>query len=171
MHRAKLTGESGCVVFEPRRATDVDADAAASLHLRSELEFALEVGDLFLCYQPTIDLRQMRVSGVEALVRWQHPTRGPLLPDEFVPMAEERGLIFEIGRWMLDEACDEATRWGRSDAKLPILVGISRFQLGSDRLLEDLTGTLQRTGLQPHRLILEIAGVASSPTQERLLSG
>jgi EAL domain-containing protein (putative c-di-GMP-specific phosphodiesterase class I) len=121
-----------------------------------DLAEAHENGQLFLLYQPTFDLQSENVIGVEALIRWRHPTRGVLLPIEFVPLAEESGLIVPIGRWVLHEACRQAARWHEWGYRIGMAVNVSGRQLDTDELIDDVNRALQQSGLEPDALTLEI---------------
>jgi EAL domain-containing protein (putative c-di-GMP-specific phosphodiesterase class I) len=94
--------------------------------------------------------------GVEALIRWRHPTRGILMPEEFIPIAEESGLIVPIGSWVLDEACRQAMIWRRQGHRLGIAVNVSARQLEEDTLINDVRSALQASGLEPGSLTLEV---------------
>jgi predicted signal transduction protein with EAL and GGDEF domain len=122
---AKRTGKNRIVVFEPGMQTA----SQDRLKLEMDLAGALERGELFLMYQPTLDLRSERTIGAEALLRWRHPARGLIPPDTFIPIAEDSGLILAIGRWVLEQACHQVERraagW-RSACNGPIRVSSSR---------------------------------------------
>src|SRR5205823_10402355 len=107
MYRAKAGGVGGFEVFEMAMHTAL----VQRIELENDLRHALERGELVLHYQPIVDLDTCRLTGVEALVRWHHPERGLVLPNDFVPMAEETGLIDEIGAWVLREACMQGAAW------------------------------------------------------------
>jgi diguanylate cyclase (GGDEF)-like protein len=128
--------------------------------LEADLSAAIAEEEFSLAYQPIFDLASSRVVGVEALIRWDHPRRGLLLPDSFIPLAEESGLIVPIGRWVLDEACRQAAAWGAEGLRLGLAVNVSAFQLGRDSFADDVRGTLRRTGLSPSSLTLEITETA-----------
>src|SRR3954471_16214580 len=107
MYAAKDRGKGRVARFEP----GMRAQLVERLELRSELTLAIERDEFFLEYQPVIELDTGRISGVEALIRWQHPTRGRLAPDHFIPLAESSGRIVEIGRWVLNTACAQLGEW------------------------------------------------------------
>ena len=127
--------------------------------LHGDLRHALERGELSLYYQPLINLPTRTIESLEALLRWHHPTRGFVPPDEFIPVAEETGLIIDIGRYALHEACRQAMNWrttlaGMSD--LCISVNVSSHQLYNDEFLNDVQDALRQSGLPPASLILEL---------------
>jgi EAL domain-containing protein (putative c-di-GMP-specific phosphodiesterase class I) len=128
------------------------------LQLESELRAAIELGEFELYYQPYVDLESRTVVGLEALVRWHHPTRGLLLPAEFIPTAEETGLIVPLGRWIIARACAQAAVW-RADAPdrpLSISVNLSPRQLHDPELLTLASQVLADSGLPPGVLTIEI---------------
>jgi len=117
------------------------------------------VGELFLEYQPLVDLKSHRVTGVEALVRWRHPERGVIAPGEFIPLAEETGLILPIGHWVLFEACSQARAWQdelHSGEPLRVSVNVSVRQFQQLNLVEEVANVLRDTRLDPGCLELEI---------------
>ena len=128
------------------------------LQLKADLTQALAAGDqLELHYQPVVSLPGHRVVGLEALLRWNHPTRGQIAPGEFIPLAEETGAIVPIGRWVLMEACRQAQEWvGGGDGPPMIAVNVSARQLHGDGLLGDVKEALEGSGLDPGRLVLEV---------------
>jgi EAL domain-containing protein (putative c-di-GMP-specific phosphodiesterase class I) len=129
-------------------------DRLAHRHvLAHDLRRALTAGELELHYQPTVNLRTLRMSGVEALLRWRHPERGIISPTTFIPIAEDAGLITEIGRWALMTACRDAARW---PAHLKVAVNLSAAQFREGDIVDDVRAALSRAGLRPERLILEI---------------
>ncbi len=153
MYRAKAAPDVPHVVFAPQMH-DV---LAARVAVEHDLRQALAQGQLDVHYQPTVDLRTGRMVGVEALLRWWHPTRGPISPEEFIPVAEESGLITPIGEWVLDRCLRQAVSWQQlcDDGPFPVAVNISMRQL-QPSLLETLTGLLARTGLPAASLTLEM---------------
>jgi EAL domain-containing protein (putative c-di-GMP-specific phosphodiesterase class I) len=134
------------------------AAALARVELEASLRTAIDEGQLRLLYQPIHDLTSGTVSSAEALVRWLHPTHGMVSPADFIPLAEETGLIVPLGRFVLDEACAEAARWVETmgPGAPKVSVNLSARQMASPTILEDVTGALQRAGLNPSRLQLEI---------------
>ncbi len=152
MYRAKWDGKNRHVVFE----TDMQDTIQNRMELEMDLREALDKGEFFLAYQPTIDLSDMSPTGVEALIRWEHPVRGVVQPDDFVPLLEETGLITEVGRWVLEEACSQVAKWRRDGYPIGMAVNVSGRQLDTDQLIADIEGALSRSGLDPEALTIEI---------------
>ena len=153
MYHAKENGRNNFQFFEP----NMNALAVERHAIESGLRRAMERQELVLHYQPKINLESGTITGVEALVRWQHPQRGLILPEQFVWIAEDCGLIIPIGTWVLGEACRQAQSW--QDAGLPpmaVAVNISAIQFRHRDFLEHLTRILKDTGLAPHCLELEL---------------
>ncbi len=169
MHRAKAEGRNRCVVF------DESMRAAVLLRTRTELALrgAAERGELHLVFQPVMGLDDGMAVGVEALVRWKHPTWGLVSPDAFIPLAEQTGLIIEIGSWVLEEACAQAAAWARSSRDLPPLhmaINISARQLAEGSGLVDLVSrTIRDHGLDPRTLMLEVTESALMDDAESAL--
>src|SRR5690606_8023693 len=132
------------------------------LRVETDLRRALDRGEFRLDYQPVIELRTAETVGFEALLRWDHPERGPLAPAEFVAVAEETGLILRLGEWVVREACREARRWQpRSDGcPLWVAVNLAGKQLGQPRLAEMVRQALAAAELEADRLHLEITEVS-----------
>ena len=155
MYRAKAAGKARHEIFDPRMHTR----AMALLQLETDLRRGLERQEFRIHYQPIMCLETGRVLGCEALLRWQHPERGLLLPGEFVPVADETGLIVPIGQWGLREACRQVHRWqrGRSGKDpLALSVNLSTREFGQPDLTGSIQRTLQETGLPATSLKLEI---------------
>jgi diguanylate cyclase (GGDEF)-like protein/PAS domain S-box-containing protein len=155
MYRAKERGPLGYEVFNE----SMHVQALERLELENDLRRALEAKEFVVHYQPIVDLRSGEVQGVEALVRWNHPERGLLSPEEFVPVAEEIGLIVPLGEAVLEEACQWAVRWQEEHPRLsPLLmnVNISAKQLQRPDLITTVEGALKRTGLDPACLTLDV---------------
>jgi diguanylate cyclase (GGDEF)-like protein len=152
MYRAKWDGKNRYAVFE----TGMQDAMQHNMELEMDLREALEKDEFFLVYQPTFDLGEMTPTGLEALIRWEHPTRGEVQPDDFIPMLEQTGLITEIGRWVLDEACAQAAAWRDLGYPVAIAVNVSGRQLDTDELVEDIRGALAASGLDAAALTIEI---------------
>jgi diguanylate cyclase (GGDEF)-like protein len=152
LYRAKAAGRNGFAIFEPAMQSAV----VDRLELRTDLDSALSLGQFFLLYQPIVDLDSLEVRGVEALIRWRHPQRGIIPPDDFIPLLEESGQIIEVGRWVLHEVCAQATRWQRLGHRITVSANVSMRQLESDRLVGDVEEALLRSRLDPRWLTLEI---------------
>jgi diguanylate cyclase (GGDEF)-like protein len=152
LYEAKAAGRNRHVLFESEMQTAVQDRLA----IQMDLGEALELRQLFLVYQPIFDMASQRTIGVEALLRWRHPTRGVIPPIEFIPIAEDSGLIVAIGRWVLDEACHQAAKWHRDGHCIGMSVNVSARQLDSDGLLDDVRDALRESELDPVALTLEI---------------
>ncbi len=152
LYRAKEQGKDRYSLFELGGETVADD----RLRLEIDLHDAIESRQFFLLYQPTFDLQSKTVTGVEALIRWRHPSRGVIAPDQFIPLAEATGMIVPIGRWVLTEACLQAAEWHRRGYPIGIAVNVSGRQLDSDRFLDDVSEALIHSGLDPVTLTLEI---------------
>ncbi|HLY56082.1 MAG TPA: EAL domain-containing protein [Stellaceae bacterium] len=149
MYRAKREGSNAFLFFEPA----MDRHIQERRHLEQDLRQAITRGELELHYQPLFDCGDTTISGFEALLRWKHPGRGMISPGEFIPLAEECGLITLLGRWVLERACAEAAGWTTPHR---IAVNLSPIQFRQHDLPEMVEETLQRAGLAPQRLELEI---------------
>jgi len=152
LYRAKGAGRDQFIVFEEamqRAAND-------RLALRNELDAALNGEEFTLLYQPIVDLDDLRILGVEALIRWNHPSKGMISPDNFIPALEDSGQIVDVGRWVLGEACAQLARWRDSGHCMTMSVNASMRQLESDRFVEDVRAALGAHGLAPELLIIEI---------------
>jgi diguanylate cyclase (GGDEF)-like protein/PAS domain S-box-containing protein len=139
-----------------RYADDLERSSLSRLALASELAEAVDRGQLRLDFQPKTLISDGRVSGVEALVRWQHPTRGLLLPDVFVPLAEQTGIIRELTNWVLARALAECSSWRRSGYVLPVAVNLSAGTVHDSSLLQSVMTAVSRSGLPPSAIELEI---------------
>ena len=149
LYRAKLDGRDTFRFFEPEMSARMEARRLLELDLRKAL--ALRQFELF--YQPQLNLENNRLVGCEALIRWRHPTRGVVSPADFIPLAEEIGLIVAIGEWVIATACKEAARWPN---EMSIAVNLSPAQFKSKRLVDKVASALATSGLAPHRLELEV---------------
>ncbi len=155
MYSAKKRGQGCYEVFD----TDISACIVPKFRLESELNQALKRQEFILHYQPIVDLSSQKITGFEALLRWCHPDRGLILPAEFIPLAEETGLIIPIGAWVLAEACAQLEIWQQeisSDIPLSISVNVSSLQLKHPGFLAMVEQTLKTTELQASCLTLEI---------------
>ncbi len=152
MYRAKWDGKNRYVVFE-----SVMQDAVQGrMELEMDLRVALENDEFFLVYQPTFDLRDMSPTGVEALIRWNSPTRGVVQPDDFIPLLEETGLITDVGKWVLLEACQQGAAWRKAGYPIGMAVNVSARQLDTDKLVNEVRDALSSSRLDPSALTLEI---------------
>jgi diguanylate cyclase (GGDEF)-like protein/PAS domain S-box-containing protein len=154
MYVAKSRGRDNQVRFE----ASMHADAEDALGLSLDLSGALARGELFIHYQPTMSLVSGELEGAEALLRWNHPDRGVVPPLAFIPLAEQSGEIVAIGRWILQQACEQAARWTESfpGRTFSMNVNVSGRQLLEPNFVHDVASILDRTGLGPHALTLEI---------------
>jgi diguanylate cyclase (GGDEF)-like protein len=170
MYQAKWDGRHRYVLFESGMQTAVQT----RMELEMDLRVALERDEFFLVYQPTFNLKDMSPTGMEALLRWRSPTRDVVQPNDFVPLLEETGLIIDIGRWVLREACLQAVRWRESGHPIGVAVNVSARQLDSDEFVHDVRGILQETGLEADALTIEITETALmrdiEQTAERLVT-
>jgi EAL domain-containing protein (putative c-di-GMP-specific phosphodiesterase class I) len=159
LRQAKKDGKDRVVLFDAQMALW----AQTQLRLERDLRSALERDELRVFYQPQIDLKTGAIDGAEALVRWQHPSRGLLPPSEFIPLAEETGLVIELDRWVLARACRDAAGWQplSPDASAPsVSVNLSGRQFQRPGLVETVAAVLTATGLEPGRLCLEVTETA-----------
>jgi diguanylate cyclase (GGDEF)-like protein len=155
LYRAKAAGKGCHVSFEPAMQSEVIRRLALEMDVRSMLP-----DQLFVVYQPVFDLTSLRITGVEALLRWRHPTRGIVSPAEFIPLLEETGNIFEVGRWVLSQACAAVATWREAGSDLYASINVSMRQLESDRLVHDVRDALASTGLEPNAVMLEVTETA-----------
>ncbi|MCC8958031.1 EAL domain-containing protein [Bradyrhizobium sp. Pear77] len=149
LYRAKQGGAGTICFFE---ITD-DRSAQQRRALQRDLEFAIDRDELFLLYQPFFDIRENRVTGFEALLRWRHPVRGVISPTEFIPIAEETGLIHGIGEWVVRHACATLSNW---PSDLRVAVNFSAAQFHNASILETIVQALSQARVAPHRLEIEI---------------
>jgi EAL domain-containing protein (putative c-di-GMP-specific phosphodiesterase class I) len=153
MYHVKKTGRSNFAFFAPEMSTYFPKRLA----LENELRAAIEKNQFVLHYQPKVDMRSSRVVGLEALVRWRHPHHGLIAPSEFIPFAEETGLIVPLGNWVLHEACRQTRAWhDRGIRDLAVAVNISGVQFQQRDLVESVSDALERAGLAARFLELEI---------------
>ncbi|NNJ63196.1 MAG: EAL domain-containing protein [Dactylosporangium sp.] len=166
LYWAKSDGRDRVALFDPGRHTlDV-----TRYELASAMPSALEREEFFIEYQPLVRLGDGAVTGIEALVRWNHPRLGVLGPDQFIPLAEETGLIVPLGRWVLREACQQGAIWldACQEADRVISVNLSVRQIRGRRIVDDVAEILTSTGLDPKTLQLELTESALMGTPERL---
>lgn len=149
LRRAKDDGRNACRFFEP----GFDNRIRAHRSLEAELRTGLARGELELFFQPVLDVKANAISGFEALLRWHHPERGLLLPEAFLPVAEESGLIHPVGRWVAREACAQAATWPQH---LKLIVNVSRAQLSDRELVATLGNALTKARLAPDRLEIDV---------------
>ncbi len=152
MYRAKCNGKNRYVAFE----SEMQGAIKSRVELEMDLREALQNNEFFLVYQPIFNLSDMSPSAVEALIRWEHPTRGVVQPEEFIPLLEETGLITEIGSWVLREACVQGARWRDAGSAIEIAVNVSARQLDSDDFVTEVKEALDRSELDPSALTIEI---------------
>ncbi|MEY2476406.1 MAG: hypothetical protein QOG87_1721 [Actinomycetota bacterium] len=155
MYRAKDSGKGRFAAFAP----EMHQAAVERMELEADLQRAVKRGEFVVYYQPTVELSTGKVTGMEALVRWEHPAKGLLPPADFIALAEETGLILPIGRWVLAEACRQAVRWSDDHpTRVPLMmsVNLSARQLQLDTVIDDVAAALDDTGLAPERLTLEL---------------
>jgi diguanylate cyclase (GGDEF)-like protein len=154
MYRAKAAGKSNFVAYDE----SMHDDAIDRLELETSMRKALGNGEIFVEYQPLIDLETNKMTGAEALARWDHPVRGSISPTTFIPIAEDTGLIVPIGYWILEEACRQAKSWADEYEleNFSISVNLSGKQLQHNDVVQRIQGVLSSTGLPPAQLKLEI---------------
>ncbi len=153
MYAAKSNGRDRFEIFE----STMQVDLTHRHELYGDLRHALAVGQFTLYYQPLVDLASNKVESIEALLRWRHPTRGIVGPDEIIPICEETGLIIDVGRWVLREACRQLAEWSTTiDAQTRISVNISAQQMYHESFVADVSAALSDAGLEGQRLVLEL---------------
>jgi len=155
MYMAKENGKGHYQIFQP----DMHARALARLELKSDLQRALDSGEFTLHYQPIMDLRRGDIAGMEALVRWEHPTRGMVQPAEFISLLEDTGLIVPVGRYVLNEACEWAATMQKECPRNPplsVAVNVSACQLQRPEFVEEVRSALRDSGIPPATLTLEL---------------
>ncbi|MEW6073109.1 MAG: GGDEF and EAL domain-containing protein [Planctomycetota bacterium] len=166
MHRAKQDSATLYEIYDP----ELSAKAKERLRLEGDLHHALERRELVLHYQPIVSFATGRLSGFEALLRWQHPVRGLVRPDRFIPLAEENGLIVPMGKWVLVEACRQMEEWRRGisgTGDLAMAVNLSARQFEDPDLVNEVAGALECTGLSARGLKLEMTeSVVMARTRE-----
>jgi diguanylate cyclase (GGDEF)-like protein len=155
MHRAKNDGRDRAVVFSEQMRGD-SLRRLEKIDRAAELRTALERDEFYLVYQPTVALATRRIVGAEALIRWRHPERGVIPPDDFIPLLEESGLIVQVGRWVLEHACMQLAEWLSSGYEVELAVNLSPRQFEAGVLVEDVRTILAATGVDPRHLVLEL---------------
>ena len=152
MYAAKRAGGGTYAMFE----SHMDIGALEELNLQNDLRHAVELGQLQLYYQPKVDGRDGRLSGVEALLRWNHPERGMILPGVFIPLAERFGLIRGLGDWVIEEACRQIRAWADAGVRLRVAINLSVHQLRQDDLITRIQQALDRYQVEASQLLCEI---------------
>ncbi|HJU64869.1 MAG TPA: bifunctional diguanylate cyclase/phosphodiesterase, partial [Gemmatimonadaceae bacterium] len=168
MYAAKTGGRARWEFFAP----EMHAAIVERLALQAELHQALDRGEFRLLYQPIVELESGKLLGVEALLRWAHPTRGLLTPDVFIPTTEATGLIVPVGRWVLREACRQCASWPAEltgGDPVHVAVNVSARQLQHEQFVQDVGEALREAGLPPERLVLEITESALMDDTEATL--
>ncbi|MEH1912802.1 bifunctional diguanylate cyclase/phosphodiesterase [Nostoc sp.] len=169
LYRAKEESQTGHIVFD----TTMYHRAVTLLQLETDLRWAIEREELCLYYQPIICMKTGTITGFEALVRWQHPERGLISPGEFIPIAEETGLIIPIGQWVLTESCQQLRQWQLQFPAIKLLtvnVNLSGKQFSQPHLIEEISQILEDTSLNPSNLKLEITETAIIASPEKATS-
>ena len=167
LYEAKVAGRNRYTVFHE----EMQATLQRQRELELDLHHALERDELFLEYQPTFDLADERLTGVEALVRWRHPRRGIVPPGDFIPLAESSGLIVQLGNWVLETACRQGAAWHATGFPIDISVNISPVQFEDPGFLASVADALSASGLDPRFLILEITETALMHDPESVARG
>ncbi len=152
LYEAKARGKNRYQIFHPEMQTTISQRVELEFDLRS----ALTDEQFFLVYQPIYNLADLTVVGVEALLRWQHPTNGLMSPDEFIPILEQTEQIREVGRWVLNEACEQMVAWRSRGDTLDLSVNVSGVQLDTPAIVEHISEALANSGLDAAALIIEV---------------
>jgi diguanylate cyclase (GGDEF)-like protein len=152
LYEAKGAGKNGYAMFAP----EMELAMRHEVELEFDLRSALERAEYQLYYQPIYDLANLELIGMEALLRWRHPRVGLVMPDQFIPILERTGMIVDVGRWVLAEACEQMARWQRLGSDLTVSVNVSSRQFDDDGILDDVREALERSGLGPGSLIIEV---------------
>ncbi|MEO6363553.1 MAG: EAL domain-containing protein [Caldimonas sp.] len=167
---AKLIARADAAMYASKRSggskhcfysTAMDADAEAQFELLRDLRKAVAAKEFELYYQPKIDSKSGKVTAVEALVRWKHPTRGVLLPNTFIPIAERFGLIGPIGNWVIEDACRQSRQWREKGLRMRVAINLSAHQMRQDDIVERITGALETHRIHPSLLTCEITESAA----------
>jgi diguanylate cyclase (GGDEF)-like protein len=157
MYASKRAGGSNHCFYSPA----MDADAEAQFTLLRDLRKAVAAKEFELFYQPKIDAKSGKVTAVEALLRWKHPTRGVLLPNVFIPIAERFGLIGQIGNWVIEDACRQSRQWRDKGLRMRVAINLSAHQMRQDDIVERITGALEMYKIHPSLLTCEITESAA----------
>ncbi len=156
LYSAKGAGKDQAVLFQ----ASMQREAAVRLQLELDLSRAVDLQQFFLVYQPILALETGQILGVEALIRWQHPDRGVVQPEDFIPLAEESGRILQIGRWALRAACRQAAAWEAKGHDIGMSVNVSALQLDREDFADHVRLALRESGIDPSALTLEITETA-----------
>jgi diguanylate cyclase (GGDEF)-like protein len=157
MYAAKRSGGSTHCFYSPA----MDADAERQFDLLRDLRKALANKEMELLYQPKIDTKSGKVTGAEALLRWKHPTRGVILPNVFIPIAERFGLVVGIGNWVIEDACRQSRAWRDKGLRMRVAINLSAHQMRQDDIVERITEALNRHKIHPSLLTCEITETAA----------
>jgi diguanylate cyclase (GGDEF)-like protein len=152
MDAAKRSGGDGYAVFDQK----MEDSAMDQLGLHRDLRTAVELGQLQLYYQPKVGVTDGRVKGMEALLRWNHPERGIICPELFIPLAERFGLINALGSWVINEVCRQMQAWSQEGVRMSVAINLSMHQLREDDLADSIRQALKRYGVEPSQLICEL---------------
>ena len=167
---AKLIARADAAMYSSKRSggskhcfysASMDADAEAQFELLRDLRKAVGAKEFELFYQPKIDSKSGKVTAVEALLRWKHPTRGMLLPNTFIPIAERFGLIGQIGNWVIEDACRQSRQWRDKGLRMRVAINLSAHQMRQDDIVERITGALETHRIHPSLLTCEITESAA----------
>jgi diguanylate cyclase (GGDEF)-like protein len=157
MYAAKRAGGSRHCFYTPA----MDSDAQQNFDLVRDLRQAMAASQLELYFQPKIDAKSGKVTAAEALLRWQHPTRGLVMPDQFIPLAERSGLIGPLGNWVIEAACKQARAWRERGLRMRVAINLSAFQMRQDDIADRIADALQRYRIHPSLLTCEITESAA----------
>ena len=169
MYRAKRGGKSQSIVFQPQ----FRQSSLSPIDLDTDLRRALDRDEMELHYQPIISMRDRTISGFEALLRWSHRSRGVISPNEFIPLAEETGLIYDLGQWVLRKACKQIAAWNKSKKKedqLEISINLSSRQFSDPNLVEGIVENIEKSGFDAEFLKIEITESALMQNAQRSVS-
>ncbi|MBS0300389.1 MAG: EAL domain-containing protein, partial [Proteobacteria bacterium] len=166
MYHAKNEGRDNCQFYN----IDLTSQAEKRMHLENDLRNALQQNEFYLVYQPQLDVTEESFLSAEALIRWQHPKQGLISPVDFIPLAEENGLIIPIGEWVLRTACTEAARWHQNGQSLQVAVNLSPLQIKNPDFVRNVLDILHETGFPPDKLVLEITEGALMEHSENTLA-